>query len=112
MLPETAENVLRRTKTTVATKKTLTTIFFTGTKLLVFKVVSHRKKFNQYDSLAIITGKLSRKNANTKRMAHNDPLPRHPDNSMSQNGTNSRIFRPKANNESFSSRLFSGSLTV
>jgi hypothetical protein len=45
-------DVSLRTKTTLARKTALATIFFTGTKLLVRHAVSRRKKFNQYHFLA------------------------------------------------------------
>jgi hypothetical protein len=59
---------------------------FTGTKRLILHIVFRGKKYNQYHFLAIIARKLSRKGANAKGRAGNDPLHGHPDNLVCQNG--------------------------
>jgi hypothetical protein len=97
---------------TPARKKTLATIFFSERKLLVLHVFFLGKPFNQYHFLAITARKLSRNNTTAKRRSVNDSLLGHPDNSSGRSQANSGALGPKVNHESFSSGLFSKSLTI
>jgi hypothetical protein len=100
------------TKITLVRKKGIATRIFTGMKLLVLQVLPRGKKFSQYYFLTTVARCVSRKNTDAQCKAGNDPLLGHSHNSMSRNGANSGVFRPKINNDSSSSGLFSGYLII
>jgi hypothetical protein len=73
-------------------KKALVTIFFTGTKLLVFGVLPREEKFNQYYFLAVIAPELLKKNSNSKRkVGKKEPIV-HMDNSTCHYGCKIREY--------------------
>jgi hypothetical protein len=102
-------DVSPETKTTYVREKAMGTRIFTGMKLLVLQILSQGKKFSQYHFLAAIARCLSRNSTDAKCKAHNGPLLMHLYNLISQNEWNPGVFRPKVNNDSSSSDLFSGS---
>jgi hypothetical protein len=63
-----------RTKTTIAPKDALVTIFFTGTKLLALDVIPRETKSNQNYLLVILIPELSRGNTNARSRVGNNLL--------------------------------------
>jgi hypothetical protein len=70
------------TKITIAAKRAMVIIFFTGTKLLVLDVLPREEKSNQNHFLADIAPELSKKSSNAKRRIDKTQSIVHTDNSM------------------------------
>jgi hypothetical protein len=63
-----------RTKTTIATKRALVTIFFIGTKLPAFDVIPREMKFSQNYFRVILIPESSRENTNARPRVGNNVL--------------------------------------
>lgn len=99
------EEVRPRTKSTIAPKRTMVTIFFTGTKLLVLGIVSREEKFNQNHFLAVIAPELSKENSDAKRRIDTKQLVVHMDKSMRHNWSKIQYYFDR--NRAFSTYPFS-----